>query len=203
MRVFRLDALGDQPHAVPDHEDTRRHRHALTGVEKDAIAGGYQRFHGVAIDGDHPQVGGPRTEFVADHALGEHPRPAPFLEVVVQRAGARRRAHVDLRHADVAGDRHAFALLRRYGRWDHAGLGSAPAVLLRAQVVRRHTEMQRQRLAHVLGQHLGCRASDVLVKIRIVLVDRARGHFQVRAGLLDQLHDKKPGGIELQGGVTP
>ena len=89
-----LDALGDELHAVPDHENPRRHRHPLARVDDDAVAAREQRLHQVAVDGDHAEVVRPGSQLVTDHVLGKEPDVLHLLEALVDGAGTCRRAHI-------------------------------------------------------------------------------------------------------------
>ena len=46
-----LYPLRQEPHPVPDGKNARRYRHALTGVDKDAITARKQWLHRVTLDG--------------------------------------------------------------------------------------------------------------------------------------------------------
>jgi hypothetical protein len=82
-----LDALCNEPHSVPDHEYPGRHRHALAGVDHDAIAGGEERLHRIAIDGDDVEVVGARAKLVPDNVLGEELDVFRLLEPVMKSPG--------------------------------------------------------------------------------------------------------------------
>ena len=66
---YVLDPRGDEPHAVPDHEDAGRHRHLAAHVDQDADAARQQRLHRVTVARDHLQALGLGPELVADQAV--------------------------------------------------------------------------------------------------------------------------------------
>jgi len=54
-------------------QDAGRHRHALSGVDQDAVTRGEKQLHRISVDHDDVQVLGPRAELVADDGIREQP----------------------------------------------------------------------------------------------------------------------------------
>ena len=176
-----LDVLGDEPHAVPDHEDARRHRRGPAHIDQDAVAAREQRLHRDPVHLDHPQVVRLGPELVADDRIGEHPRLPDLLEIIVPGPRARRRPGLDFRHDAVAFRRGVGTGGRR--RLPSCFEPHAPVV---PQLIGAAAQVLGQDLAVVLGEDARRAPVDELVQVRFIAPEHKRGRPQVRAVLSQQ-----------------
>jgi hypothetical protein len=168
------------------HDQFVVYRHALAGVDEDAIATRKQRLHRVAVDGDHAQVCGAGAELVPDHVLRKIPNLLHLLEVFMNGAGPGRGAHINFRYAAESfqgvarrrwvNHRRHFRARSRLARWHSA---VAQLVFLAAQVFGEGS-------AHVLRQRLGGAAIDELMQVGRIPPDRERDVLQFAPALIHQ-----------------
>ena len=109
LPVHRLDALDDQPGAVPEHVELAGGGDAPVGVDDDAVAVAHLGLHRVAAHADDAKRVGIGVALVADHDLGQ--TPARLLEDELLVEGACAGGDLDL-HLRDGGERRA----RRGGR---------------------------------------------------------------------------------------
>ena len=172
-----LDPLRDEAQAVPYDEDAWRRGQVSADVDHDAVTAREERLHGVAVDGDHPEVVGLGPELVADEGIGEQPRLLDLLQLRVPGSGPRCRSYIDLRH-------DAVALGRGVGTGRQpAGRRPAPRAPFVPQQVGAAAQVLCQRLAVVLCENAGRAAADELVQVRGIAPDGERGRAQVRAAI--------------------